>query len=228
MEETAATRHIAVIENCVMSAVGLQHIFALPAFSSYQVHLFSRFDSFKEALSQTAFYSVIYSLSDAREERRNCLASLRDLMFSHGNIQRIVLASDDVEARLICHLSPARLHGIISKSVSLEQLIQGMVTFLNETRRVNDNMYNHWYVNQNRMLSPTERAILRYMSSGYSIPEIATQLERNIKTIRAHKFNAMVKLGVNSDVGLLDAADILAHLPAREPRLSALILPSFS
>lgn len=228
MEETAATRHIAVIENCVMSAVGLQHIFALPAFSSYQVHLFSRFDSFKEALSQTAFYSVIYSLSDAREERRNCLASLRDLMFSHGNIQRIVLASDDVEARLICHLSPARLHGIISKSVSLEQLIEGMVTFLNETHRVNDNMYNHWYVNQNRMLSPTERAILRYMSSGYSIPEIATQLERNIKTIRAHKFNAMVKLGVNSDVGLLDAADILAHLPAREPRLSALILPSFS
>lgn len=228
MEETAATRHIAVIENCVMSAVGLQHIFALPAFSSYQVHLFSRFDSFKEALSQTEFYSVIYSLSDAREERRNCLASLRDLMFSHGNIQRIVLASDDVEARLICHLSPARLHGIISKSVSLEQLIEGMVTFLNETHRVNDNMYNHWYVNQNRMLSPTERAILRYMSSGYSIPEIATQLERNIKTIRAHKFNAMVKLGVNSDVGLLDAADILAHLPAREPRLSALSVPSFS
>lgn len=228
MEETAATRHIAVIENCVMSAVGLQHIFALPAFSSYQVHLFSRFDSFKEALSQTAFYSVIYSLSDAREERRNCLARLRDLMFSHANIQRIVLASDDVEARLICLLSPARLHGIISKSVSLEQLIQGMVTLLNETHRVNDNMYNHWYVNQNRMLSPTERAILRYMSSGYSIPEIATQLERNIKTIRAHKFNAMVKLGVNSDVGLLDAADILAHLPAREPRLSALSVPSFS
>lgn len=228
MEETAATRHIAVIENCVMSAVGLQHIFALPVFSSYQVHLFSRFDSFKEALSQTAFYSVIYSLSDAREERRNCLASLRDLMFSHGNIQRIVLASDDVEARLICHLSPARLHGIISKSVSLEQLIQGIVTFLNETHRVNDNMYNHWYVNQNRMLSPTERAILRYMSSGYSIPEIATQLERNIKTIRAHKFNAMVKLGVNSDVGLLDAADILAHLPAREPRRPALSVPSFS
>jgi DNA-binding CsgD family transcriptional regulator len=68
------------------------------------------------------------------------------------------------------------------------------------------------------MLSPTERAILRYMSCGYSIPEIAAQLERNIKTIRAHKFNAMVKLGVNSDVGLLDAADIITHLPARETR----------
>ena len=78
------------------------------------------------------------------------------------------------------------------------------------------------------MLSPTERAILRYMSCGYSIPQIAAQLERNIKTIRAHKFNAMVKLGVNSDVGLLDAADILAHLPAWESRRSVLNVAAFS
>jgi DNA-binding NarL/FixJ family response regulator len=31
------------------------------------------------------------------------------------------------------------------------------------------------------------------MTYGYSLPEIATQLDRNIKTIRAHKFNAMTK-----------------------------------
>ncbi|HDC4285276.1 TPA: bgl operon transcriptional regulator BglJ, partial [Enterobacter kobei] len=69
--------------------------------------------------------------------------------------------------------------------------------------------------------------ILRYMSCGYSIPEIAAQLKRNIKTIRAHKFNAMVKLGVNSDVGLLDAADILTHLPVRETRSVGLNKPTF-
>jgi len=228
MEKTLATRHIAVIENCAMSAVGLQHFFALPALSSFQMHLFSRFDSFKDALSHTSFYAVIYSLSDAREERRNCLAYLRELTFSHGDIQRIVLAAGEVEARLVSHLSPSRLHGVISKSLSLEKLLEGLIVLLNETHRVNDNMFNHWYVSQNRMLSPTERAILRYMSSGYSIPEIAARLERNIKTIRAHKFNAMVKLGVNSDVGLLDAADILAHLPARESRRSVLNVSSFS
>jgi DNA-binding NarL/FixJ family response regulator len=138
---------------------------------------------------------VIYSLSDAREERRNCLACLRDLAFTHSDIQRIILASDEMEARLISHLSPSRLHGIISKAVSLEHLQEELLALLSETHRINDNMLNHWYVSQNRMLSPTERAILRYMSCGYSIPEIATQLERNIKTIRAHKFNAMVKLG---------------------------------
>ncbi|KDM57290.1 hypothetical protein AF34_00067 [Enterobacter hormaechei subsp. hoffmannii] len=106
--------------------------------------------------------------------------------------------------------------------------MEGLETLLSETHHVNDYVYNHWCVSQHRMLSPTERAILRYMSSGFSIPEIAAQLERNIKTIRAHKFNAMVKLGVNSDVGLLDAADILAHLPVREIRRSALTVPSFS
>ncbi|MNC79909.1 Transcriptional activator protein BglJ [compost metagenome] len=57
------------------------------------------------------------------------------------------------------------------------------------------------------------------MSCGFSIPEIATRLDRNIKTIRAHKFNAMVKLGVRSDVGLLDAADILTHFPVPDHRI---------
>jgi len=227
MEKTDSTRHIAVIENCAMSAVGLQHLFAMPKLSHYKLHLFTQFDSFKAVLPHISFFSVIYSLSDSRQERRNCLAYLRDLAFTHGDIQRIVLASDEVEARLISHLSPSRLHGIISKSVSLDHLQEEMVALLSETLRINDNMLNHLYVNQNRMLSPTERAILRYMSSGYSIPEIAAQLERNIKTIRAHKFNAMVKLGVNSDVGLLDAADIITHLPTRESRAPLLSAPAF-
>lgn len=227
MEKTDSTRHIAIVENCSMSAVGLQHLFAMSTLSQYQLHLFSEFDGFKNALHHVNFFSLIYSLSDAREERRNCLAHLRDLAFTHGHIQRIILVSDEMEARLISHLSPSRLHGVVSKSVTLEHLQKELMELLSETLRINDNMLNHWYCNQNRMLSPTERAILRYMSCGYSIPEIAAQLERNIKTIRAHKFNAMVKLGVNSDVGLLDAADILTHLPARDPQSLALSKPTF-
>jgi hypothetical protein len=49
MEKTDSTRHIAIIENCAMSAVGLQHL-AMPGLSHYQLHLFSEFDSFKNAL----------------------------------------------------------------------------------------------------------------------------------------------------------------------------------
>jgi DNA-binding NarL/FixJ family response regulator len=46
-----------------------------------------------------------------------------------------------------------------------------------------------------------------------SIPEIAHMLDRNIKTVRAHKFNAMAKLGINSEVALLHAADIITCVP---------------
>lgn len=55
MEKTDTTRHIAVIENCTMSAVGLQHLFAMPMLSQYQLHLFSQFESFKQALPGVSF-----------------------------------------------------------------------------------------------------------------------------------------------------------------------------
>ena len=81
-----------------------------------------------------------------------------------------------MEARLISHLSPSRLHGVVSKSVTLEHLRKEFMVLLSETLRINDNMLNHWYCSQNRMLSPTE-TILRYMSWLFH-PEIAAQLKQ--------------------------------------------------
>lgn len=228
METNTARRHIAVIDPCNMSSVGLAHFFTTVSFRQYQLHLFKDFDSFNTALMYIPFFSVIYSLSDAREERRNCLVYMRELAFKHGAIQRIILAGDEVEARLIGQLSPSRLHGIISKSASLIALQKQLITLLSETEQVNNNAFTHWYGCHTRILSPTERTVLRYMSSGLSIPEIAEQLERNIKTIRAHKYNAMLKLGVNSDVGLLDAADILRNLPMVKPRFALWVAPFYS
>ncbi|EBC9528729.1 DNA-binding transcriptional activator BglJ, partial [Salmonella enterica subsp. enterica serovar Schwarzengrund] len=96
----------------------------------------------------------------------------------------------------------------------LDVLQDALFTSLNSARRTTERTDNLWELHQNCMLSPTEREILRFMSNGYSMPQIAVQLERNIKTIRAHKFNVMSKLGVSSDAGLLDAADILLYLRA--------------
>ncbi len=226
MEKSATKRHIAIVEKCMMSAMGLKHLFASPSLNGYEIHLFSNIASFQSTLNFVPYSSLIYSLSDEREERRNCLVCLKEVAATHGMIQRIVLASDAREASLMNQLSPSRLHGIILKSDPLAALQEQLGKLLNETRRVNDSISNHWNIHRGRLLSPTERAILQFMSCGFSIQEIATRLERNIKTIRAHKFNAMMKLGVHSDVGLLDAADILTHFPVpdhRTPRfLSAL------
>lgn len=225
METNATGRHIAVVDQCTMSAAGLEHLFTAAPFSQYHLHLFKDFSSFTAVLSHIPFFSVIYSLSDLREERRNCLCYLRELAYMHTHIQRIILAADVAEARLIGQLSPSRLHGVISKSAKLADLQTQLIALLSETDQINSNPASHSQGNNHRMLSPSERTVLRFLSAGLSIPEIAGQLERNIKTVRAHKYNAMVKLGVNSDVGLLHAADILGHLPAREPLLAAPFTP---
>jgi len=203
----------------MMSAMGLKHLFANPSLNGYEIHLFSNIASFQSTLNFVPYSSLIYSLSDEREERRNCLVCLKEVAATHGMIQRIVLASDAREASLMNQLSPSRLHGIVLKSDPLAALQEQLGKLLNETRRVNDSISNHWNIHRGRLLSPTERAILQFMSCGFSIQEIATRLERNIKTIRAHKFNAMMKLGVHSDVGLLDAADILTHFPVPDHRM---------
>lgn len=213
MEKSPAKRHVAIVEPCRMTEVGLRHLFETTSTDNYTIHFFRDYDELKKALSTRGFFSVIYSLSGSREQRREGLMLLSELSHLYPKTQRIMLANDEREARLVSHLAPSGLHGIISKAAPLDLLQAQLVTLLRETRQVNVNAHNHWYVSNSRMLSPTERAILQFMAYGYSMPEIAAQLERNIKTIRAHKFNAMTKLGVSSDMGLLHAADILVNIP---------------
>lgn len=213
MERTAAQKHVAIIEKCMMSEAGLRHLLSSPATRKYRFHFFRDYQSFAEAMRKTNFFSVIYSLSGLRGPRKECLMCMHLLSISNSRIQRIVLAEDDGEARLVSRIYPAELHGILSKACDLKAMLSQLVTLLGETRRLNDNIINHWYVSQTRMLSPTERVILKYLTRGLSIPEIATLLDRNIKTVRAHKFNAMAKLGIHSEAALLHAADIISWFP---------------
>ncbi|SFE56027.1 DNA-binding response regulator, NarL/FixJ family, contains REC and HTH domains [Kosakonia radicincitans] len=213
MENSYKKGNVAIIEKCTMSREGLRHLFSESSINQYSFHFFKEHSVFHQALKHTPFFSVIYSLFGHRKERRECLMCLHWLSLSHPGVQHIVLAGDDREAQLVGHLSPSRLHGILSKSSPLPVLQEQLGMLLGETRRINENMINNWYVSQCRMLSPTEWEILNYLARGFSLAEIASLLDRNVKTIRAHKFNAMTKLGVTSDVGLLDAADILTWSP---------------
>ncbi|CCC33002.1 conserved hypothetical regulatory protein [Salmonella bongori NCTC 12419] len=197
-----------------MSNIGIKELFDATPDCQHTLHIFSKPSVFHKAALKTSFSAVIFSLSALRTERRTGLTCLMEMAINYPHIRRLVIADDDVEARLISALSPLPLDGVISKSSPLDVLQDALFTALNGTRRMPERTDNLWELHQNCMLSPTEREILRFMSNGYSMPQIAVQLERNIKTIRAHKFNVMSKLGVSSDAGLLDAADILLYLRA--------------
>ncbi|EDP8626419.1 DNA-binding transcriptional activator BglJ [Salmonella bongori] len=214
MENRISKRNVALVEKCAMSNIGIKELFDATPDCQHTLHIFSKPSVFHKAALKMSFSAVIFSLSALRTERRTGLTCLMEMAINYPHIRRLVIADDDVEARLISALSPLPLDGVISKSSPLDVLQDALFTALNGTRRMPERTDNIWELHQNCMLSPTEREILRFMSNGYSMPQIAVQLERNIKTIRAHKFNVMSKLGVSSDAGLLDAADILLYLRA--------------
>ncbi|AGR61779.1 TPA: DNA-binding transcriptional activator BglJ [Salmonella bongori] len=214
MENRISKRNVALVEKCAMSNIGIKELFDATPDCQHTLHIFSKPSVFHKAALKTSFSAVIFSLSALRTERRTGLTCLMEMAINYPHIRRLVITDDDVEARLISALSPLPLDGVISKSSPLDVLQDALFTALNGTRRMPERTDNLWELHQNCMLSPTEREILRFMSNGYSMPQIAVQLERNIKTIRAHKFNVMSKLGVSSDAGLLDAADILLYLRA--------------
>lgn len=56
--------------------------------------------------------------------------------------------------------------------------------------------------------APSEREseVLRLIAAGYSNKEIATQLELSVKTVEAHKANAMRKLGLNGRIDIVKYA----------------------
>jgi DNA-binding NarL/FixJ family response regulator len=52
-------------------------------------------------------------------------------------------------------------------------------------------------------LTDRESEVLRLIALGYSNKEIAGNMNLSVKTIEAHKANAMQKLGINSRIGIV-------------------------
>lgn len=215
MEKHGGKQCVAVIENCIMTAVGLRHLFMNAQDEHRSFQYFRNIAEFTQALRQTSYDAVMFCLSGTRDSRIECLYALGKIARDFPDMVRVILANDRTEMALIKHLSPTYIHGVLSKACTLLELQQEMLNLLSEAALGNKCEETSSIRSECHFLSPTENMILRYMTYGYSLMEISQRLGRNIKTIRAHKFNAMTKLGVSSDVGLLSAADLLVSLPDR-------------
>lgn len=65
-----------------------------------------------------------------------------------------------------------------------------------------------------KRLSPKESEVLRLFAEGFLVTEIARKLNRSIKTISSQKKSAMMKLGVDNDIALLNyLSSVSASLP---------------
>ena len=213
MEKNSTTRHVAIVEKCVMTEMAWRYTFSREESSQYRIHFFKNINLLRAVETSFPWSAIIFSLSGSRSSRAESLLFLHEMARIRPEVQTIILANNESEMRLIGHLMPSCLHGILNKSAPRRGLQEHLLQLLDNHSLAGK---EHFCGREacNDPLSPTEHAILRYMSWGYSLSDIAIQLNRNIKTIRAHKFNAMTKLGVSSDMGLLSAADILMRLSA--------------
>lgn len=213
MENGASARHVAVIESCTLTAIGLKTLLSQRIDGDWQLHVFRDCDDWFAEQASSQYDVVIYSVGENRLSLQPCARFLAYLSKVQPHAIRGLLAADERQGWLIEHLSPVSLHGVFYKTTALAKLEaqilallrlcglpQASSTALNASgRRVG--------------LSPTEKTLLDCMGKGMSIAQIATQMARDANTIRTHKCNVMSKLGASSDTDLLYAADILRYLP---------------
>ncbi len=64
-----------------------------------------------------------------------------------------------------------------------------------------------------KRLSPKESEVLRLFAEGFLVTEIAKKLNRSIKTISSQKKSAMMKLGVENDIALLNYLSSVSMTP---------------
>ncbi|WP_330982185.1 MULTISPECIES: LuxR C-terminal-related transcriptional regulator [Enterobacterales] len=212
MENHTAERHVAIIENCVMTVAGFQQLLHKGLKHACELHAFRDSDQWFAHPAHPSYDLAIYSVADTRDSRQQCIQFFTHLAKVKPGTVRVLLAENAHQARLIHHLSPILLHGVLAKTMTTEELLFQTKALLSRKLKPGCSV-----VAGVVGLSPTERTLLYYMGTGLSIPEIAVQMERNTKTIRTHKFNVMAKLGVSNDTGLLCAADILRYLPLQPP-----------
>ncbi len=159
-------RNVALIEKCVMSRIGIESLFRKFAGNPYKLHTYTSQESFQDAMSRISFAAVIFSFSAMlRSARREGLSCLTELAIKFPRTRRLVIADDDIEARLIGSLSPSPLDGVLSKASTLEIFHQELFLSLNGVRQATDRLNNQWYIKPKPDVKPDgERNIALYVA----------------------------------------------------------------
>ncbi|WP_338885081.1 MULTISPECIES: response regulator transcription factor RcsB [Xenorhabdus] len=102
----------------------------------------------------------------------------------------------DIEGIVLKQGAPTDLPKALSALQKGKQFTPESVSKLLE--KVNANGYG------DKRLSPKESEVLRLFAEGFLVTDIAKKLNRSIKTISSQKKSAMIKLGVDNDIALLN------------------------
>jgi len=138
---------------------------------------------------------------DLSMPRRNGLSLMRQLRYMRGQIKIIVL-SRYREAAYVREAFQAGARGYVLKQSSFEELRRAIDAVLQGQHYFDaalaPQLGKAAAGDTESMVSDREREVLRRAALGYANKEIGELLDIAVKTVEAHKSNAMRKLGLGS------------------------------
>ncbi|CAQ83652.1 MULTISPECIES: response regulator transcription factor RcsB [Photorhabdus] len=102
----------------------------------------------------------------------------------------------DIEGVVLKQGAPTDLSDVLTALKQGERFMPESVSEL--LKKVTKTRYG------DKPLSQKESEVLRLFAQGFLVTDIAKKLNRSVKTISSQKKSAMVKLGVNNDIALLN------------------------
>lgn len=122
----------------------------------------------------------------------------------------IILLTAQTNPAVIARVMKMSVHAIVSKEDELEEVVEACLQMTRgdipyysmAIKKLIDRAYLGRRV-KGKILTPREQEVIRLFVAGYSLTEIADELRRAVSTVSTQKHNAMKKLGVTTNIDLI-------------------------
>lgn len=121
------------------------------------------------------------------------------LLMGKAYTSRLIMVMSHQRAHLVKHVVPWVFYRHQSHSVLSALIDRVLYESTIDINTLTVNTYRDWYAKQ---LSPREIEVIRCVSKGQRLSEIADKLKINVKTVSCHKRSAMGKLQLKRTIDL--------------------------
>ncbi|WP_260515795.1 response regulator transcription factor [Serratia fonticola] len=202
-EKTCCIGQVLIIDNCPMIQVGIRHAFAQSGIQVETYQITPKVTGILELMRRCRADLVIVELSGSGDSVLESLRVISQLISRWPKI-RLIVCTRLTDSRLLKQLVTMGVSGIYLKSEPLSVLAQCVFQVMAG--------HNHYSFQTGTLatsrkiypfpLTHRELDVLELLFKGKSVTTTAQALQRDIRTVSAHKRNAMFKLELYSDSDL--------------------------
>jgi two-component system, NarL family, response regulator NreC len=171
-------------------------------------------------------------LMDIEMPRLNGFDATRRITQAYKEVKVLILTMY-AEEHLVARCLEAGASGYVLKDVPVSQLVYAIEAVARGERYLSPRAMESVLDEQGQrlergrtkydLLTDREREVLKLLADGLSVKEVASRLDRSVKTVEVHKYNLMRKLGVRDRAGLVKYA--IAHRLVQLPIFDDLVEP---